>query len=239
MKYLKAEDDLAQAEKELEILVKDEFPTGKGLFDSTKVVGYGQVVIDKSELITLQHELQDLKKEIESSDKYDLVKERDEKIKELEEKIDKTELSGVNAPPCILSDGNQTLFELSFLPDTIYSMTFRNLIKPKTVGDWTLKNGETLELKHSEFKQMARILVDEKRINQNEEECCCLTDKRLHMKYLSSAYCLECMYVFKRNKDQEFGGEGTGWLGRFKKGIGEELVLFMHDAAIFLFLQTK
>ncbi len=218
MKYLKAEDDLAQAEKELEILVKDEFPTGKGLFDSTKVVGYGQVVIDKSELITLQHELQDLKKEIESSDKHDLVKARDEKIKELEEKILKLELSGVSAPVCVLKDSNVTLFKISFFPDTMYSMTFENLIKPITVRNWTLKNGKTLKLNHREFNSFAALMIEGKRINQNDDFCCCKPSHR------SSAYCLECVYAYERI-EQIFNQPGG--IFKKKKSVNTELGLFM------------
>jgi hypothetical protein len=221
-KYLKAEEELAQAEEKLRILAREKLPSGKGIFDSTKVVSDNEEVINKKDLIALRHELQDLKKEIKSSDKHDQIKKRDKKIRELEEKLIKMQLSGVSAPPCVLKDNNVTLFKISFFPDTMYSMTFENLIKPITVSSWTLKNGKTLKLNHREFNLFASLMVEGKRINQDDDFCCCKPSHK------SSAYCLECIYAYERN-EQTFDKPRKWSLKKENLVVSTALGLFMLD----------
>ena len=50
--------------------------------------------------------------------------------KEQKEKL--VDIAGVNAPPCILPNGKQTLFEVVFLPKKNYHLQFKNIITSKS-----------------------------------------------------------------------------------------------------------
>ena len=119
----------------------------------------------------------------------------EELLKGLSNVIDSLRISlmkGVDPPPCILQNGNQRLLEIAFDPDTIFVIKTVNLENQIIrVGNWELKNNQTMRLNLQQFKSLGRELHESRRININDPFC----TTEVNPKWYSSSYCYDCLYV--------------------------------------------
>ena len=112
-------------------------------------------------------------------------------------------MEGIMPPPCILSNGEQRLFEVDFLADTTFIIKTINLNSHIIFrGDTLVKKDDYYHLTKKEFRKWAKDLHDSKKINQGDPEC----DPSINAKEWRSAHCYECKYVYV-NGDLNFEAE--------------------------------
>jgi len=188
-------------------------PGYKPVLEGERILQYNEKAIDKDEYDQLLSEAQKGNKSSNTVSKLqNLLTRKDKKIKELE-------MQGVSAPPCILENNNQVLFEVEFLRKKVYELTFKNLPAPRSFGKWNVFNGYQVKMNSSEFDNFSKAVIRSNRINTNDDFCCCEASK------ISSAYCTKCVYVFSLKQSSKKGFFN-------KKGIGEDLALEMHKTVL-------
>ena len=163
-----------------------------------------------------EKEYKDLSKQVGSLQK---------KVEEQREEL--VNLPGVNAPPCVFSNGRQTFFEVIFLPGKNYHLKFKNIDNTMRFGKWSVKRNQDLILSHKEFIKFANSVVKSTRINEDDPRCCCGAPAR----NISSEYCTECMYVFFHKE-----AERKKW--NFKKSVDGPTAISMLKTVEKYFLRT-
>ena len=184
--------------------------------------------------------IDNLKKKIQNNNKQHNSK-LNRVTKKLREQIEKTDIVeklGVGAPACTLKNGDMfILFDIDFLSDTTYLLTFRNIptriqLKKQNkhynkLENIYVKTGDKVRLSHDDFKRFGRQMINSKKINKQDAAC---YDGSPSNK--QSAYCLECQYVYHVRYDQK------KTRSIFKKKVSKELALFMNNTVNLYFFSS-
>ena len=207
----------------------------KKIIENNEFIPAGFIAIDKDDYEIFLDEKDNLEKLF--NEKYQkITEEKDDLESEFDEYIKRAQI-GIGPPPCYVDkDSNQVLLEIDFIQDTTFLVKVTNIDKDFVLSPkWTIKRDSLYVLKKTDFKELGKLLHESKIINKSDPEC----DQQNNPRARSSAYCYECVYVFKlvNLKEERTISRFFPWSS--KNDIGSELTKTMQMLAQHYFYSTK